>query len=327
MIRATIPELPPVSDDQRARILAAPRDAASHNALLAATPAMSRIETGGIPTQNRLDTAPLIAAWNLERCLFPQASAEHLARLGPDVILLSEMDCGMARTGQRHTTREIAQALGMSYAYGVEFYEMGLGGPTERSFCTDDHNRLGFHGNAILSSAPLTRVAMFRLDDQGHWFNLDPDQPRLGTRMALAAEIDTATGPICVVSTHLESNANAEYRHVQFLQLLERVDYFARGCPVVIGGDLNTGNHMPPDFDWRQETLFDLACALGYSWQGSAPGQTTRPSLITPHPDRTMRLDWIATRDCSPVEQGILSALNPDGRPLSDHDCVWCRLG
>ncbi|MFU1478551.1 endonuclease/exonuclease/phosphatase family protein [Roseovarius sp. C7] len=326
MIYTTCSDLPPVTDDQRARILNAPRDAENHRALLAATPAMNTIETGGIPTQNRLDTAPLVAAWNLERCLFPDATAKHLAGLAPDVILLSEMDCGMARTGQRHTTRDLAQALGMSYAYGVEFYELGLGGPTERRFCTDDHNRLGFHGNAILSAAPLTRVAMIRLDDHGPWFDADPDQPRLGTRMALAAQIDTASGPICVVSTHLESNAQASYRHDQFLHLLERVDFFAQGYPIAIGGDLNTGNHMPPDFDWRKETLFDLARALGYSWQGSAPGQTTRASLITPHPDRSMRLDWIATRDVSPAERGILPAVAPDDTPLSDHDCVWCQL-
>ncbi len=102
------------------------------------------------------------------------------------------------------------------------------------------------------------------------------------------------------------------------------MDDFAPGMPVLIGGDLNTGNHLPPDFDWREEGLFDLARGRGYSWDFTAPGTTTRPSLITPHPDRVMKLDWLAGRGLRCLDRGILSSLGADKKPLSDHDCVWC---
>ncbi|MEJ2017486.1 MAG: endonuclease, partial [Maritimibacter sp.] len=146
--------------------------------------------------------------------------------------------------------------------------------------------------------------------------------PRLGGRMALAAVLPTADGPICVVSTHLESNATADHREAQFQLLLDAVEDFAPDMPVIIGGDLNTGNHLPPDFDWRREGLFDLARARGYSWEATPEGTTTRPSLITPHPDRVMKLDWFCTRRVSCLESQLLPSLSADGVPLSDHDAV-----
>jgi len=326
----TLAALPWVTSDQRARIMASPRTAAAHRALLAEVPAMNAVQTGGAALGDVLPAQVSIVAWNVERCLFPVETALHLAPVAPQIVLLSEVDHGMARTGQRHTTADMAEALGMAYAFGVEFHELDLGGPTERAFCTDDFNAAGWHGNAILSSVPFDRVTMVRLDDHGHWFasderDADPDQPRIGGRMALLAVVPTIAGPLCVVSTHLESNAQAPHRAAQFDLLMDAVDGFAPDMPVLIGGDLNTGNHMPPDFDWREETLFERARARGYDWGFTAEGSTTRPSLITPHPDRVMKLDWIAGRGLQPGRKAVLSSLSDEGKPLSDHDAVWAE--
>src|SRR5690606_41952108 len=43
-----------------------------------------------------------VAAWNLERCLFPLESAEHLGATGAEIVLLSEMDDGMR--SEEHTS-------------------------------------------------------------------------------------------------------------------------------------------------------------------------------------------------------------------------------
>ena len=192
------PELPLATDAQRQAILDAPRTEEAHRALLASLPFMNAVQVGGIPSAEALPTDVTVVAWNLERCLFPEESAAHLADLAPDVVLLSEMDHGMARTKQRHTTEDMAAAMGMAYAYGVEFFEIGLGGETERPLCEDDFNARGWHGNAILSKVPLDRVTMFRLDDHGHWFTADnggdPGQPRVGGRNAIAAVLPTAKG-------------------------------------------------------------------------------------------------------------------------------------
>ncbi|MCT8162158.1 endonuclease/exonuclease/phosphatase family protein [Pseudoruegeria sp. SHC-113] len=329
-MESVVSTLPLVTAEERAAILSAPRTAQAHRDLLASVPAMNTLQVGGTARAARLPERFTVAAWNVERCLFPEATAAHLAPLKPDVVLLSEVDHGMARTGQRHTTEEVAAALGMGYAFGVEFHELDLGGATERAFCKDDVNARGWHGNAVLSSVPFEKLALIRLDDHGHWFSaderdVDPGQPRLGGRMAIAAVLPGAEGPLCVVSTHLESNADAAHREAQFLILLEAVEAFAPGMPVLIGGDLNTGNHLPPDFDHRRETLFGLGEARGYDWGFTADGPTTRPSLITPHPDRVMTLDWLAGRDLDCLEKGVLPSISQEGTPLSDHDCVWCR--
>ena len=331
MITQTLSALPNVTAEERAQILSAERTEDAHRALLGAVPAMNAVQTGGTASRTVLPATLSVAAWNVERCLFPPETAAHLAGIAPDIVLLSEVDHGMARTGQRHTTEEVADALGMAYAFGVEFFELDLGGATERQFCKDDFNALGWHGNAVLSSVPFEKVALVRLDDHGHWFaahsdTVDPNQPRLGGRMAIVAICPTEAGPVCVVSTHLESNSGADHREVQFDRLMDAIDALAPGLPVLIGGDLNTGNHLPPDYDWRREGLFKAAEARGYDWRLTADGTTTRASLISPHPSRQMKLDWLAGRNVACMDKGVLSSISSEGKPLSDHDCVWCRI-
>lgn len=325
-----VDRLPDVTDAQRAAILAAPRTPEAHAALMHDIPAMTALEVGGPGAAHHLPARFNVAAWNLERGLFPEQSAAFLRPHTPAVILLSEMDSGIARTAQRNTIKAMAEALGMHYAYGVEFYEMDLGGPTERHFCKDDFNQSGWHGNGILSASPFEKLALIRLDQKGHWFLAegagDTGQPRVGGRMAVAAVVTTEAGPLCVVSTHLESNAGAAHRHAEFARLLDEVQTFCGDMPVLIGGDLNTGNHVPPDFDWRADTLFDLARERGYDWTFTPDGMTTRPSLITPHPTRKMKLDWFCQRGLTHDDSRVLAAVAPDGTPLSDHDCIWARV-
>jgi len=322
-VTATVAALPLISDTTRDAILASPRTTAAHARFMADIPAMSALEVGGtapVPTLPRRFT---IAAWNLERCLFPEAAAAHLAPVSPAIVLLSEMDSGMARTGQRNTTADMAAALGMAHAFGVEFYEMALGGPIEQARASDTFNSAGWHGNAILSCVPFARLHLIRLPEEGFWFDAargggNSHEPRIGTRIAVAAVIPSEAGPICAVSTHLESNADAAYRHRQMAALLDEIDAFAPDLPVVIGGDLNTGNRMP-DHDYRAETLFALAEARGYDWSASAPGVTVCSSLLNPRPPRAMRLDWVATRGLTGTPHPLIPPLDPDGTPLSDH--------
>lgn len=323
-------ELPPVTNTQRDRILSADRTPDTHRDLLGDVAAMNAVQSGGTARSETLPSQITVAAWNVERCLFPLDTAKHLGTINPDIVLLSEVDQGMARTGQKHTTRDMADALGMAYLFGVEFHELDLGGPTERQFCSDDVNALVWHGNTILSSVPFCKTAMIRLDDHGHWFiqhagASDPEQPRLGGRMALLVQVETEQGTICIVSTHLESNPDEGHHDLRMQRLLSAIEDFAPDMPVLIGGDLNTGNHLPPNFDWRREVLFKRAEKVGYAWDFTAPGTTTRPSLITPHPSRVMKLDWIAGRGFTCLDHGILPAETADKKPLSDHECVWCR--
>lgn len=299
-----------------------PRTVAAHDAHMATVPGMNLIETGGTPGGDLLRLPLTVGAWNLERCLFPEASARHVADC--DLLLLSEMDHGMARTGQRNTTRDMAVVLGMEYAYAAEFLELGLGSATERAFCVDDVNSRGYHGNAVMAKTALQAPFAVRLWGERQWFS-DTEQPRLGERLALGATVSTEAGPLLVLSTHLESACGPDHRAVQIRGLLEVIDRQFPDMPCLIGGDFNTGNHNGGR--WRAEGLFDLARARGFEAHGGPDDQpTTRPSLITRWPDRAMKLDWFLSRGLRMGDTEIRPSLDETGRPLSDHDAIIAQI-
>lgn len=323
MILETVDQLAVPSAEVRAGIADIVRTIAAHDAAMAARPEMNSIEVGGAPSSDAPLAFPFtVAAWNLERCLFSPESAAHLAATQAPVVLLSEMDNGMARTGQRHPTAEVADTLGMQYAYGIEFIELGLGSDTEREFCEDDFNAKGFHGNAMMASVPLNRSFMLRLWGERLWFT-DGEQPRLGERFAIGAVIETEAGPFVAVSTHLESATTAAYRERQVKELIDALDAAFPGLPVLIGGDLNTGNHAGGDFE--AEGLFAMSAIRGFTRHGGPlEVMTTRPSLITRWPERAMKLDWFLARGLKIGVTRIIPSLDPSGRPLSDHDLITC---
>ena len=324
MIERTVPTLDVPSQETRAGFSLIERSVAAHDAMMAELAAMNTIEVGGnASAAGRLAFPFTVAAWNLERCLFPGESAEHLRATDAPLVLLSEMDDGMARTGQRHTTAEVAAGLGMHYAYGVEFVELGLGSDTEREFCKDDFNEKGFHGNALMASVPLRRPFFVRLWGERLWFMDGGDQPRVGERLAIGSLVETEAGAFVAVSTHLESATTAAYRERQVKELIDTLDAAFPGLPVLIGGDLNTGNHVGGDFE--AEGLFAMSAARGFTRHGGLLGQmTTRPSLITRRPKRAMKLDWFLARGLRIGESRIIASLDASGRPLSDHDLITC---
>jgi endonuclease/exonuclease/phosphatase family metal-dependent hydrolase len=103
-----------------------------------------------------------------------------------DVLVLNEVDLGMKRTEYLDVARELASALHMNYAYGVEFVEVDpifeLG--TERVHLPEtradarlqqdlqvDHERYrGLHGTAILSRYPIRNARIVRLPVCYDWY-------------------------------------------------------------------------------------------------------------------------------------------------------------
>jgi len=92
-----------------------------------------------------------------------------------DVIVLNEVDWGIKRTDYRNVAADLATALGMNYAYGVEFVEVdpiALGLEKFEELSEKDRRELsaeisvdpsryrGLHGSAILSRFPLQNVRL-----------------------------------------------------------------------------------------------------------------------------------------------------------------------
>src|SRR5262245_49354789 len=99
-------------------------------------------------------------AWNIERGIrlrgIIQSLQEHPLLANADILLLSELDCGMARTENRFVAREIASALGMNYAFAPCYLALTKGAGLEKQ--TGGDNRESLHGNAILSRFSMQRV-------------------------------------------------------------------------------------------------------------------------------------------------------------------------
>ncbi|WP_051248645.1 endonuclease/exonuclease/phosphatase family protein [Inquilinus limosus] len=299
----------------------APDDA--HDRFAAQVPALTAVEHRPAPVELPVPPRLRLAAWNAERLKYHAPSAALLR--GTDVVLLTEADIGMARSGNRHTVRDLAEALGMGWAYGVEFVELGLGDARECEWHADEDNRVGLHGNAILSRHPLLDPVIIPLDAGGTWFaGRSGNQRRLGGRMAVAARLD-APRPLWLVAAHLESHSDAADRARQGERLVAALDRLVpAGAGVVLGGDFNTkeasGSLEAPE---AEEPLFAVLRDAGFDWRRcNAPGitQRTRPDG-TPEPPFA-RLDWLFTRHVEAEAPETIPAVDAAGAAISDHDAV-----
>jgi hypothetical protein len=111
-----------------------------------------------------------------------------------DVIIFNEVDIGMARSGNVHTVRLLAFALGMNYAFGIEFIELTNGVKAEQIATLNMTNQLGLHGNAILSRCPMFNATNMRgpvepayFSDKPTFKNANGYEKRLGQRAIILA--------------------------------------------------------------------------------------------------------------------------------------------
>lgn len=329
VVTGSVPALPPPTADLFEAALRAELTREAHDRLALDLPAFNALEFRAAPVRDA-DNGPIrVAAWNAERLKHGEPSTALVRATGADILLLSEADVGMARSGNRHTVAELAGALGMGYGYGVEFLELGLGDEREREWHRGERNHVGFHGNAILSRLPFSNLALIRLDDGAVWWiDAGDDQRRLGFRMAIAAEIETRAGPLLAISVHLESKSDAADRAAQMRRLIETIDRLYPGLPAIIGGDLNT-KALPFDPSlWltqpeADEPLFARMRSAGFDWQASNNAEATIRTLPDGKPlPPFRRIDWLFTRGLEASRPRTIEAIDGEGSAISDHDMI-----
>jgi endonuclease/exonuclease/phosphatase family metal-dependent hydrolase len=136
-----------------------------------------------------------------------------------DVWLLNEFDLGMARSGQHHTVRLLAYALGLNYAWGVEFVELSNGNKEEQQRTSGQTNQHGLHGNAILSRWPLHEVEVVRMPGMAPLFNGTGSETafghekRLGSRMTIFANTGPPASKLIVAATHTQTSWGRHKTH------------------------------------------------------------------------------------------------------------------
>lgn len=158
----------------------------------------------------------------------------------PDVILLNEMDVGMARSGNIHTTRKLAASLQMNYAWGLEFVELTNGNAKEQNRTLGQQNTMGLHGNAILSKCPLSNAMILRDPLEPVFFSIEQvygnaygREKRLGGRMGMFAKMGNTTDNWVVGSVHKLKMADHKQQFDEYIA--EQKFSNLRG--ILLGGD------------------------------------------------------------------------------------------
>lgn len=156
------------------------------------------------------------ATYNIHRCVgrdraySPDRTRAVLAELDADIIAVQEFD-NRARHGRPELTPEdLSAPLGMTCL--------------AQTTMVDPNG--GCQANLLLSRHPV--------DTQEH---VDLGRSGLEIRRAILARIETASGPVVAVSTHLGLSAIGRRRQAR--ALVGAIARFAESLPVVILGDFN----------------------------------------------------------------------------------------
>jgi endonuclease/exonuclease/phosphatase family metal-dependent hydrolase len=181
-------------------------------------------------------------AWNIERGAQFEGQVEAL-RTHPflreaDVLLLTETDSGMIRSGNRNVARDLAHALGMHYAFVPCYLNLTNGSGVEQDL--PGSNDLGLHGNALLSRYPLANVRPVFLENGVDI--MASREKRIGRQAAVAADVCFPNATVTAVSVHLDAQSTQRHRYLQLRDVLDAIPSHDRQG-VVIGGDWNTSTY------------------------------------------------------------------------------------
>lgn len=183
-----------------------------------------------------------VVAWNVQRGRAFDGVLHHLREHAvlrrADIVLLTETDKGMARSGNRDVAGELGRALGFHSAFVPCYLNLTAGNGHERR-TTRGENALGLHGNAILSRWPMTDFRIHELPN-GKDKLADPEK-RLGRQRSLSARVEIPGAPLWVACIHLDAHSTMRLRARQMRQILREIDDL--GAPFVLGGDWNTSTY------------------------------------------------------------------------------------
>jgi len=214
-------------------------------------------------------------AWNMERGnVFEgivDALTNHDELKDKDVLLLTELDYGMARSGNRFVAQEIARRLDLNYAFAPVYIALQKGSGVESE--ADGENTKSIHGLAMFSKWPMKNVHAVPLPNGKD--KMWGKEKRLGYLRALIADIEHPAGTFRAVTIHLDAHCSRAHRHLQMKIILDHLDTLPK-LPTLIGGDWNT-------------TTFNAQSArraiLGY-WRRVMMGVKNVVKNHYPHPDR-----------------------------------------
>jgi endonuclease/exonuclease/phosphatase family metal-dependent hydrolase len=191
---------------------------------------------GNFAPAHSSSSALKILDWNIHKGSHLEKLIETARTQRPDLCLFQEVDWNARRTGHRRIAEDLARALRMNYVYASAFEELAQG----------SQNDPAYNGQAILSTLPIASSRVLRFNTQsGFWKphaflpNIPLMQRRNGGRIALIAELRSASGRVIVYNVHLESRGWGGERREQLEEALADARRYGRDTPVIMAGDFN----------------------------------------------------------------------------------------
>ncbi len=214
-------------------------------------------------------------AWNIERGKVFEgildALKNHEKLKNRDLLLLTELDNGMARSGNRFVAQELARELKLNYAFAPVYIALQKGSGVESD--AEGENTKSLHGLAIFSKYPIKNAQTVALPNGKD--KMEGKEKRLGSLRALVADIEHPAGAFRAVCVHLDVHCSRKHRQKQMRIILEHLEKLPE-LPTVIGGDFNTTTYN------AQNARHAI---LGF-WHRVMMGVNNVVKNHYPHPDR-----------------------------------------
>ena len=207
----------------------------------------------------------------------------------PAIIGLQEVDRAKKRTGSINHAKEIANKLGMYYAWAAPHQPPSAPSSEEET------------GVELLSSYPLTDITRIVLPNPG---------PGERVRVALGATTRIGNTPVRIYSVHGETRLTIVKKIDQLRAVLDDLQKFSKDMPAIVVGDFNTWEM--PAVDGIRKLFTDA----GFTTPVPDDESTFyRKALMF---DVKLKLDWIWLRGLTPSSYGIDRNLT-----VSDHFPLW----
>ena len=203
-----------------------------------------------------------------------------------DIVLLQEVDKGVARSLRQDQPAELARLTGLNATFGKSLDYQG-----------------GLYGIAILSRFPIITDTVVHLP-------VNPPQLRSGAsyepRVALRAYISTPAGRLAVINTHLDPSGDDSFRRQEIVTLLQLAQLSESMLgPVLLGGDFNS----TPESAVQQTVRGSVRDA----WSECGKGQPlTYPANVP-----VKRIDYLfLTKRVSCSDAQVIETQASDHRPV-----------
>ncbi len=214
-------------------------------------------------------------AWNIERgnqfAGIVEALKNHADLKDKDLLLLTELDYGMARSGNRFVARDLAKELNLNYAFAPCYIALQKGSGVEADVAGE--NTKSLHGVALFSKFPMRNAHTVALPNGKD--KMWGKEKRLGHLRALISDIEHPAGNFRAVTVHLDAHSSRKHRRLQMKIVLDHLETLPK-LPTLIGGDWNTTTYNAQTAN---------RAILGY-FRRVAMGVKNVVKNHYPHPDR-----------------------------------------